>query len=572
MAFPSRIFMLAAVLAGLPLHAAADKTTVCTVTVNSADERETIRRNLPDDRFQFVELVERGRSDWLASACRAGVRCDVLVISGHFDGGDEFYSDRVDARESLPVDEMERVSCSDSCPGLFSQLREVYLFGCNTLNADSLDSVSGEVARSLVRAGHSQEDAAALARVLNERHAGSNRDRMRQIFKDVPVIYGFSSKAPLGATAGPMLERYLRAGGTAEIGSGRASSKLLGVFAPSSMTVAAGATDGDAQAPFRRDACRFVDDRLTAAQKLRFVHELLDRDMAEVRLFLDRIEKTIASLSVPDRLGASVAEALDAIVADRAARGRYLDFARDADQPAVRMRMIELAARIGWLTPVERHVEVLRMIDERLASRTVDVADVDLVCALNGNGEFDDAPAALQAKHAGSGAAHAAILACLGDGVARAQVLRALTSARDDDGSFAQVYLRHRPIADTGELRGVASAIARMGNRQAQVRALDTLAAHGVSDRESLAELTHVYASARSPDVQRAVAGVLIRADYRTLAKDDVVRTLTRHRLKAEEGKDLIDALIRRLQQASTDAAPTRSSGAREAAAHGGAA
>ena len=43
-----------------------------------------------------------------------------LLISGHFDGGDEFYSDRVDARESLPVDEMERVSCSDSCPGLFS--------------------------------------------------------------------------------------------------------------------------------------------------------------------------------------------------------------------------------------------------------------------------------------------------------------------------------------------------------------------------------------------------------------------------------------------------------------------
>jgi len=579
MAFPSRILVLAAVLAGFPLHAVADRTTVCTITVNSADERETFRRNLPDDRFQFVELVERGRPDWLASACRAGIRCDVLVISGHFDGGDEFYSDRIDARESLPVDEMERVSCSDSCPGLFSQLKEVYLFGCNTLNADSLDSVSGEITRSLVRAGHSQEDAAALARALNERHAGSNRDRMRQIFKDVPVIYGFSSKAPLGATAGPMLERYLRAGGTAEIGSGRASSKLLGVFGPSSMTVASGATDDDAQAPFRRDGCRFVDDRLTAAQKLRFVHELFGRDMAEVRLFLDRIEKTVASLSVHDRLTPDVAAALDTIVSDRAVRGRYLDFARDADQPAVRMRMIDLAARIGWLTPVERHAEVLRMIGERLASRTLDVSDVDLVCALNRNGELDDVPDALSATHAGIGAAHAgigaahaAILACLGDRFARAQVLRALTSARDDDGAFAQVYLRHRPIADAGELRGVASAIARMSNGQAQVRALDTLAAHGVADRESLEELTHVYASARTPDVQRAVAGILIRADYRTLAKDDVVRTLTQHRLKATDGKDLIDALIRRLQQALTDAAPTQSSGGREAVPRGGAA
>jgi hypothetical protein len=44
----------------------------------------------------------------------------VLVISGHFDGGTEFYSDKFDARESLPVEEMERVACSDSCPGMFS--------------------------------------------------------------------------------------------------------------------------------------------------------------------------------------------------------------------------------------------------------------------------------------------------------------------------------------------------------------------------------------------------------------------------------------------------------------------
>ena len=572
MAFSSRILVLAAVLAGFPLHAAADRTTVCTITVNSADERETLRRNLPGDRFQFVELVERGRPDWLASACRAGVRCDVLVISGHFDGGDEFYSDRVDVRESLPVDEMERVSCSDSCPGLFSQLKEVYLFGCNTLNADSLDSVSGEIARSLVRAGHSQEDAAALARMLNERHAGTNRDRMRQIFKDVPVIYGFSSKAPLGATAGPMLERYLRAGGSAEIGSGRPSSRLLGMFGSSSMTVASGATDRDPQAAFRSDACRFVDDRLTTAQKVSFVHELLGRDMAEVRLFLDRIENYVGSLSVPDRLTASVAQALDAIAADRAARGRYLDFVRDADQPGVRVRMIELAARIGWLTPAERHAELTRMIGDRLAAGTLDVADVDLVCGLNRNGEFDDAPAALGAARTGTGAARAAVLACLGDAAAHMQVLRALTSARDDDVAFAQVYLRHRPIVDASELRAVASGVARMSNGDAQVRALDALAAHGVADRESLDELTHVYVNARSPDVQRAVAGILIRADYRTLAKPDLVRALTRHRLKSADGRDLIDALIRRLQQASTDSPPTQSSGGTEAAPHGGAA
>jgi hypothetical protein len=42
---------------------------VCTITVNSPDEKETFRRHLPPGDYRFVELVERGRTDWLASAC-----------------------------------------------------------------------------------------------------------------------------------------------------------------------------------------------------------------------------------------------------------------------------------------------------------------------------------------------------------------------------------------------------------------------------------------------------------------------------------------------------------------------
>ena len=150
----------------------------------------------------------------------------MLLISGHFDGGDEFYTDRLDAREYLPVDEMERVACSDSCPGLFSQLKEVYLFGCNTLNAGAMRSASAEIGRSLVRAGHSPAEAERLSRMLAELHGESNRDRMRDIFKDVPVIYGFSSKAPLGRTAGPLLDKLfpVRRGERNRPAAGRAPS------------------------------------------------------------------------------------------------------------------------------------------------------------------------------------------------------------------------------------------------------------------------------------------------------------------------------------------------------------
>ena len=135
-----------------------------------ADEKETFRRHLPATKYQFVELVERGRPDWLASACRAGVRCDVLVISGHYDGGNEFFSDQLEAREFLPVAELERVSCSDSCPGLFSQLKEVYLFGCNTLNPRAAEQRVGRdraqpgARRTLARGGRARAAVAERAR------------------------------------------------------------------------------------------------------------------------------------------------------------------------------------------------------------------------------------------------------------------------------------------------------------------------------------------------------------------------------------------------------------------------
>src|SRR5437773_943758 len=297
-----RPLWMLALLAAIWTHDAdADKKTVCSITVNSSDEKEMFRRSLPPDKFQFVGLVERGRPDWLASACRQGIRCDVLVISGHYDGGNEFFPDRLEANEFLPVAEMERVSCSDSCPGLFSQLKEVYLFGCNTLNPGASRSASAEIGRSLVRAGYSRPEAERLARALSVRHGESSRDRMRLIFKDVPVVYGFSSVAPLGPTAASILRRHFQSSGTGEVGSGRTSGKLLGQFSGHSLAVSTGMTNSDPGMSYRRDVCRFSDDRLSSAQKVNFIHQLLHRDMAEVRLFLDRLEKYSASLSEADR-------------------------------------------------------------------------------------------------------------------------------------------------------------------------------------------------------------------------------------------------------------------------------
>jgi len=552
MSTSTKIFLLTALLvaAWVPaLH--AEKKTVCSITVNSPDEKETFRRSLPADKYQFVELVERGRPDWLESACRQGIRCDVLVISGHYDGGNEFFPDRLEADEFLPVAEMERVSCSDSCRGLFSQLKEVYLFGCNTLNPEALRSASAEIGRSLVRSGYSRADADRLSRALSARHGESSRDRMRLIFKDVPVIYGFSSKAPVGPTAASMLDRYFQSGAGGEIGSGRASARMLGRFSANSMVVTSGLNDSDPYAAHRRDVCQFSSDRLSPVQNFGFVHQLLGREMAEVRMFLDRIEKYTASLSESERQTPAVARALDAIARDEAARTRYLDFAREADQPAVRSRMLAVAGSLGWLSPAQKRAELMRMIGEQLARNAVSAADVDLVCALNKDRELDQEGHRLQLSPTqASKVSSAAVLACLGSEEARAQMLLALTSRSDEEVQIAQVYLRHQPIADVNELRVVTSGIARMNGSNAQVRALETLAGQHLSDPESLEELTRLFPVAESAGVQTAIAGILIRSDFKTIATPELVQTLRQHRLGPPGREDLIDVLIRRLASA----------------------
>ena len=90
-----------------------------------------------------------------------------------------------------------------------------------------------------------------------------------------------------------------------------------------------------------------------------------------------------------------------------------------------------------------------------------------------------------------------------------------------------------------------------MNGSAARVRVLDTLARHHLSDRDSLDALAGLFPQARSVEVQRAIADLIIRSDYDALAKPEFLRMLSEHRLKSPNGKDSIDILIRRLQTPS---------------------
>ena len=86
----------------------------------------------------------------------------------------------------------------------------------------------------------------------------------------------------------------------------------------------------------------------------------------------------------------------------------------------------------------------------------------------------------------------------------------------------------------------------------AQARALDVLGRHYLSDRESVDTLKSLFTRTRSWPVQNAIAGVLIRADRKSISGPDLLPTLREYRLRASPGGDnMVNALIDRLQQAS---------------------
>jgi hypothetical protein len=250
----------------------------------------------------------------------------------------------------------------------------------------------------------------------------------------------------------------------------------------------------------------------------------------------------------------AVAAGLDAIARDGDARARFLAFARDADEPAIRARMLALAADFTWLSPAEERDELARMIAARLSAGNLGEADVDLVCSLNRDGSLDPVlPRVEWEPPASESIAKDAVLACLGSAESRVRVVRALSGPREADVGIAQAYLQHRPLDGTKEVRAVVAGVAGMRESSAQVRALETLARQGVDDRGSLDALTRLFATTRSADVQSAIAGILIRSDPDAIGPSALLDTVRLHRVKPAGDATLVDVLVRVLENRSQE-------------------
>ncbi len=189
-----------------------NKPTVCTVTINSVEEREVFKKSLPN--FNHIELADvsdmildsgiRG-GRWMENACNNKIQCDVLVLSGHFAG--TFFG--VESELRLPAETLEQMSCNSACEGIIKNPKEVFLFGCNTLAGKNPDARNPEeYIRILVADGFSVLEAQQIAALRYSPVGSSFYDRMSRIFPDALKLYGFSSKGPSGKNVKKYLENY----------------------------------------------------------------------------------------------------------------------------------------------------------------------------------------------------------------------------------------------------------------------------------------------------------------------------------------------------------------------------
>lgn len=203
---------------------AQQRFTVCTMTLNSSDEREIFQKKLRAEerasggsiKYDFVELTDfgRGEPDWFGQACDAMAakrkKCDILIVSGHF--AEYWFGKKVGGNLSLHT--MEKASCRRSCDAILKPRFEAHLYGCNTASSVVNDGrPAHEYFKKLAgeEYNYSTRGADAITQMLYFKWGKFVKDRMQEVFYETPRIYGFAGVSGTGAQNRRPLNNYFQA-------------------------------------------------------------------------------------------------------------------------------------------------------------------------------------------------------------------------------------------------------------------------------------------------------------------------------------------------------------------------
>ena len=361
---------LVAFIAFFPLLSLA-KYQVCSITINSEDEIETFKKYLPLQDFDFVELLPQAMNEkqdhsfhWFDEACEQDYHCDILVVSGHFGG--TFFGK---SGYSLPTELMEEKSCQNKCHGILSEVKEIFLFGCNTLADKTKDSrTPSEYLQVLLEDGMARETA---ERVVAARYSPLETPfyaRMNFIFSGSHTIYGFDALSPLGKHIRKPLENYFQSineyfGGYANYLKTeqykRPLNEQLFQHLPRSVFTLNQASlslqyETQNQRDFFKDKCLLYNseenflDRMQALEDI-FLSSQSGSAFFAVDHFLNENKEEVMS-GAGRKIFRSIREN-SSLAEEFLSYYQHLDFL-----PYIRMVYLNILERLQWMDPVELHL------------------------------------------------------------------------------------------------------------------------------------------------------------------------------------------------------------------------
>ncbi len=364
-----------------------NKFTVCAITINSDDEKKifTSQANRYPDKYNpVVELTTMGEEDWFSKACKSGIRCDQLVISGHFAG--DFFGD---SGKSLRMKEMEEAGCSKTCEGIMNQPYEVFLFGCNTLAEKDADHRSpAQYLQVLLADGIPRSQAELVVQSRYGAVGDSNRSSMQRAFSGLKKqIYGFDSVGPSGKNVKGFLNNYFtkisapaqlekqamkRALNQVDMGNKALAESL----APTAFTQCSSINSDDEKT---KKVCGLLDTQKTTGQKLALTMELMAQE--DYLLYLPTINsfmKTVdyASLSPDDQ------KTFDEIKKNTVIKSQLLGLIDQTNGLGLKVEWIQLAEKLGFLTEEQAQEkvtsEVAKVFEKPISDETVtQICDMD---------------------------------------------------------------------------------------------------------------------------------------------------------------------------------------------------
>ncbi|WP_413584108.1 hypothetical protein [Bdellovibrio sp. HCB274] len=355
---------------GLGALSPAMAKTFCSMTLNSNDEIATFASALTKQGFNFVELVPDNKDPrWFQKACQSGLKCDVLLISGHFGG--LFFGEGTS--QTIDIAEMEKASCSNSCPGILNNPKEVFLMGCNTLASQKRDHRTiDQYLNVLLNDGIPLDFAEQVVASRYSQQGFSLEKRFSAIFPDTAKLYGFYSTGPLGKHAAPLLNRYLKNVGDYNVHldslNSSANSKIASAFKGQAFRETIPAKSVPQEERGLYCALRSSDKTVQSKAVERIAQE-------------NKVTAYFDSLASQLTFGASMASQIDASSKDIIKKSLAKIRSNNSDLVTIQHEVLQVSSSLGLIDPVSRDIQVRTLLDKAYY-QTLNYAKIRQICGI----------------------------------------------------------------------------------------------------------------------------------------------------------------------------------------------